>query len=171
MLLFMQNKSLQVFCFSVKFFDIFLHSNDELLYRERPSKAIIIVQEIIPYGMQTLSKQDILSLIENKELSNEVIKSSPIVVSIFTQGWCGDWHRVQTWLKNVEPSSDDFSIFLCVYDEDSHFDQIKAVKEDLWDNHLIPYFRFYSGGVFKEAYNAISERKFLKVIESLKSDT
>ncbi len=120
--------------------------------------------------MNTITHSDITELLETQELPSAICKASPIVVVVFTQGWCPDWHRAKVWLEQVMPTAEGVSVFVSIYDEVDAFEQLRSFKEQHWKNPIIPYFRFYKDGLLQETYNIISERKFYRIIQALKSD-
>lgn len=121
--------------------------------------------------MQDITKIEITTVLDTGELSPQVLNTSLIIVAVFTQSWCSDWHRARLWLGRLAPDLQDVSILVSEYDKDDSFTALRTLKEMQWQNPLIPYFRFYRSGVLQETCNVISERKFLRIIDALRFDS
>jgi hypothetical protein len=87
------------------------------------------------------------------------------VAVIMTQNWCTDWMMMRSWLrhlaKNGKPTERDIDVYVLVYNKVEYFKEFQVHKENTFGNPLIPYVRYYSGGVYRGDSNQLRESPFL----------
>ncbi len=117
--------------------------------------------------IHTINDTDMQNIIDNKDIPDSIKNKSENVIAIFTQDWCGDWHRVQNELeKNKDINDIDIDVFICVYNQSALHEPFMNFKESVWNNDLIPYLRFYKNGNFIKDSNIIA---FFKILEIFKN--
>ncbi len=110
--------------------------------------------------MKKLTDKQIDYLLENGEFSDDVIKSAKKVAVILTQNWCPQWIHMHSYTKKMK----DFAIFYIEYNRSDVTDELMPYKEQVFNNHLIPYVRFYENGVCFQTTNYITKKEFERLI-------
>jgi len=82
---------------------------------------------------QSLSKEQVLYAINNKEFPDEIIKSANKVVVIMTQDWCPQWQDLQKWVYDID-TNEDINIYDVIYNNTDYFDEFRNFKENVWGN-------------------------------------
>jgi hypothetical protein len=98
------------------------------------------------------------------------LTGGPAAAIILTQSWCPQWHEVRRFLPEAERRAAAFypggiPILTVEYDiapwEGLRGDDFMAFKERVYNNHEIPYIRYYRQGGFYRDSNFISLQGFL----------
>ncbi len=109
-----------------------------------------------------LTDDELLQMIEEKEVPAAILSKAKNIMVILTQSWCPDWHTLQNDLKMQEKGDDEVLVCIGIYDKSVHFDRFREVKENVWQNGLIPYIRCYKEGVFMKDYNLMPFKRMVK---------
>ena len=100
------------------------------------------------------------SIINERNIPEEIINSSQSVAVILTQNWCPEWVWMKSWLPKVDKH---IKVFYLSYNIKPYSYKLMRVKEEAFENDLIPYIRYYKNGKLvhesnytdKESFNAI----------------
>lgn len=113
-----------------------------------------------------IDDKEMQNIIDTKEVSDNIKNASENVLAIFTQDWCGDWKGLERELKaNEEKSPVDITIFICLYNESPLYESFMNFKENIWNNELIPYLRYYKKGELLKDGNHLPFQRLIKVFE------
>ena len=113
-----------------------------------------------------IDDKEMQNIIDTKEVSDLIKNASKNVLAIFTQDWCGDWKGLERELKvNEEKSPVDITIFICLYNESPLYESFMSFKENVWQNELIPYLRYYKKGSFIKDGNHLPFQRLIKNFE------
>ncbi len=112
---------------------------------------------------KTIQREQVMKAIENGELESSVLTSKDKVVVILTQDWCPQWHDMKGWIYRLDVD-EDIDVYELEYNKADYFDDFRSFKEDVWNNHSIPYLRFYRNGVLYRESNYISEGQFIEIL-------
>lgn len=110
-----------------------------------------------------LSDNDILHAIKHAELPEPVVSSNLEVVAILTQSWCWQWIEMNKWLKELVDTSDSHNspgVYYYEYDKSDLFDKFRVFKERRWENHEVPYLRYYRRGRLIASSNYVTQSQF-----------
>ena len=110
-----------------------------------------------------LSEDQVLELIKTGDFSPDIIASNQKVVVILTQDWCPDWKNMRQWLDSLDDAA-DVDICELIYNRSEHFQNCLALKENIWNNGLIPYLRYYVNGVLANESNYVTKEEFLNIL-------
>jgi hypothetical protein len=110
-----------------------------------------------------ISEDQVLEVIKTGEFSPDIITSKSRVVIILTQDWCTDWKNMREWLDSLDDTV-DIDICELIYNKSEHFDNCLDLKENRWNNSLIPYLRYYENGVLINESNHVTKEEFLKIL-------
>jgi hypothetical protein len=94
-------------------------------------------------AIQTLTKDQLDTLLNEGEFPESVRLAAPRVVVIMTQDWCGQWADMAAYLPDF---TDQAAIFVAEYNRLPDFERIMSFKEDVFKNRQVPYVRFYRDG-------------------------
>jgi hypothetical protein len=111
---------------------------------------------------KTISDEEARSAIENKEFPDSIRGSCDRVAVILTQGWCPQWASLKYGLDRIaatEPS--DIDVYVFIYDRSPLFREFLEFKENVWENDLVPYVRYYRNGKLKDESNFLAVPAFL----------
>lgn len=112
-----------------------------------------------------LTDAQIEHAIEHSEFGDDVVKSNTCVALVASQGWCPQWKAMQFWLSDLEKDEElkdlDLDMYCFVYSDSDYFEDFMQMKETKWENHLIPYVRYYKNGTLIETSNFVSKETFL----------
>jgi hypothetical protein len=97
-------------------------------------------------------------VIDRKEIPEEILDSSEKVAVILTQDWCPQWLFMKRWLKKTEKKG--IKTYYISYNRKPYFNEFMNVKEDTFENDLVPYVRYYKSGKFINDSNFVSEELF-----------
>lgn len=111
-----------------------------------------------------LDKEQAMYAISHGEFQRSVTASKSRVVIVLTQDWCPQWHDMEGWIYRLE-TAEDMDIYQLEYNKTDYFDDFMNFKENEWNNHSIPYLRFYKDGVLYRESNYISEEMFADILE------
>jgi hypothetical protein len=110
-----------------------------------------------------LSEDQVLELVKTGDFSPDIIASKQKVVIILTQDWCPDWKSMKQWLDALDDAV-DVDICELIYNRSEHFQNCLDLKENTWNNSLIPYLRYYVNGVLIKESNYVTKEEFLKIL-------
>ena len=119
------------------------------------------MRQLIVY--RALNEEDILHVIENKEFAAKLLNGTQQTVIILTQSWCGQWVQMQRWLTHLNEVSDQhssLSVYYFEYDRSNIFDTFRLFKESYWNNHEVPYLRYYLQGNLITESNYVTQEQF-----------
>jgi hypothetical protein len=111
---------------------------------------------------KTISDEDARNAIDKKEFSDSIRGSRDRVAVILTQAWCPQWASLKHSLDRIadsEPS--DIDIYMFIYDRSPLFREFLEFKENVWENDLIPYVRYYRNGELRGESNFLGVPAFL----------
>ena len=115
---------------------------------------------------KTIDDREMQNIIDTKEVSDDIKKSAENVLVVCTQDWCGDWKSLERELKSNEDKSHiDITIYICMYNQSSLYESFMNFKENVWNNDLIPYLRYYKNGSFIKDSNHLPFQRLIKVFE------
>ena len=101
----------------------------------------------------------------NGEFSDTIKSAAPDMALILTQSWCPQWtflkKNLDSFSRQNPQAHPDLRIFYFVYDLSPLFQDFLSFKESVFGNNLIPYIRYYRGGVFTEDSNYVTVDGFL----------
>lgn len=113
----------------------------------------------------TLTKEQVLFAIKNGEFGNEVISSGDKVVIVMTQDWCPQWHNMNSWIYSPDLKV-DVDIYELIYNKVDYFNEFMVHKESVWNNHEIPYLRYYKNGKLINESNYKSQKGYLEILNT-----
>lgn len=113
--------------------------------------------------MIEISDDQALNIIEHKEIPAEIITDSSKVAVVLTQDWCPQWLAMRKWLRSAD--KEGISVFYLCYNRKPYFNQFMSVKENLWNNHSVPYLRCYKEGKFITETNYIGKKTFFGIFD------
>ena len=102
-------------------------------------------------------------MIKTGEFSPDIISSNNKVVVILTQDWCPDWKNMREWLDSLDDATDT-DICELIYNKSEHFQHCLELKENKWNNSIIPYLRYYVNGKLIRESNYVTKEEFLKIL-------
>ena len=108
----------------------------------------------------TLSDSQVYQAIDNGEFGPDVISSNIKTAIIMTQDWCHEWTSMKQWLTTLK-DLENLDIYELIYNRASYFNDFLPLKEERWQNRLIPYIRYYDNGHFSGESNYVSRDDFL----------
>lgn len=111
----------------------------------------------------TLSADRVRDAINNGEFGSEVILSAETVVVVMTQDWCPQWHNMKSWIYGLETGK-PVDIYEIVYNKEPYFKEFMSFKENIWNNHSVPYLRFYEKGGLARQTNYIGRSEFARIV-------
>ena len=112
-----------------------------------------------------LTKEQALFAMKNGEFSSDIISSNDKVVIILTQSWCPQWIHMNSWIYSLDLEY-DLDIYELIYNKVDYFNEFIYHKENIWQNHDIPYLRYYKNGkLFKES-NYKNQKNFKDILNS-----
>jgi len=98
-------------------------------------------------------------IMENREIPEELLKSSEKVAIVLTQDWCPQWLFMRRWLNKSEDNG--IKTFYISYNKKTYYENFMNVKETAFGNDLVPYVRYYRDGELVDESNFVSEALFL----------
>jgi hypothetical protein len=110
-----------------------------------------------------LSEDQVLELVKTGDFSPDIIAAKKKVVIILTQDWCPDWKNMRQWFNSLDDAV-DVDIYELIYNRSEHFQNCLALKENRWNNSLIPYLRYYVNGILINESNYVTKEEFLKIL-------
>ena len=113
-----------------------------------------------------LQNDDALYVVEHEEFDSRIISSKSKVVVIMTQDWCPQWRDMNTWIYNIQ-SEQEIDIYELIYNKIDSFDKFRGIKENKWQNHNIPYLRYYKDGKLIKETNYITKNAFSDLIQNI----
>ncbi len=113
-----------------------------------------------------LDRDQVMHAIANGEFEGNVIASKSKVVLVLTQDWCPQWHDMKGWIYGVV-TEEDIDVYELEYNKTDFSEDFMNFKENQWNNHSIPYLRFYRDGVLYRESNYISEEIFTDIIKNV----
>jgi hypothetical protein len=113
--------------------------------------------------IKKLSDDHVLEVIKTGEFSPDITHSKKKVVIILTQDWCPDWKSMKEWLDLLDDTI-DIDICELIYNKSEYFQNCLELKENKWNNSLIPYLRYYVNGVLIKESNYVTKEEFLKIL-------
>ncbi len=118
------------------------------------------------FRIHPLPQAEVQHALQHGEFSPD-ITTRPSAV-IMSQDWCPDWRAMEKWLdawKTHNKPEQDIDIYLYLYNRSPEFLKFLALKENIWNNHLIPYVRYYCGRHLIAESNYVTPEGFLKRFE------
>lgn len=109
--------------------------------------------------MTEISDLQARSLIQSREIPEEIISSGNRVAVILTQDWCPQWAFMEKWLNKMD--KDGIKVYYLSYNRKPYFHDFMGVKESEFRNDLVPYVRYYVNGNFIKDSNYVSKELFL----------
>ncbi len=106
--------------------------------------------------MKWITREQALAAVRSGEFSDDIIRSGDRVAVILTQSWCSQWRSMKKFVAEFS----DAEIFCLEYDLADFFDVFREFKEKKLGNDLVPYIRYYRGGILVAESNAVSEAAF-----------
>ncbi len=110
-------------------------------------------------SLTPLKDSDIAQVIEKTEFAPGLLNVNQQVAFILTQSWCWQWVEMHGWLKSLASnaqSESSCSVYYYEYDKSDLFDPFRNFKERQWNNHEVPYIRYY------HHTNLIAESNYVK---------
>ena len=102
---------------------------------------------------------------DSGEFGSDIIQAGPNVAVVMTQGWCSQWHFLETGLRQMErderPADKNIHVFTLVYDQVDYFEEFLTFKERSLGNMLVPYVRYYRDGKLIDQSNYVSPLGFI----------
>ncbi|URA10699.1 hypothetical protein [Thermospira aquatica] len=114
-----------------------------------------------------LPQNEVYHALEHREFS-PAITSGPSAV-VLSQDWCPDWLAMEKWLeawKDSKRVEQEIDIYIYLYNREPEFVRFLALKENVWNNYLIPYVRYYCGNHLIAESNYVTPEGFLKRFEN-----
>jgi hypothetical protein len=108
-----------------------------------------------------LKREQVFHAIESGEFGDDITGSGRSVVVVMTQDWCPFWKAMRDWLHPMD-NSDGPIIYELIYNQEDFFKEFKRFKESVWENHIIPYVRYYRDGKLVGESNNVSREIFLE---------
>ncbi len=108
-----------------------------------------------------LTPEHIEYTIDQGDFPPEVLESKTRVAVVMTQDWCPQWGYMKDYLPGIEDA--DLDIYVTLYNTEAYGDAFMEFKEDVFENALIPYVRYYVNGQFKKASNFVSREHFIQL--------
>lgn len=109
--------------------------------------------------VRIITREQAFTAIECGEFGSDVAASERRVAVVMTQDWCPQWAAMKKWLYSLEI---DAGLFELIYNKTEYFSEFRNFKEKKWNNGLIPYVRYYTGGRLIAESNYVSREDFLK---------
>lgn len=109
-------------------------------------------------SMKSISKDQALTCVMQKEFGDDIIHSAENVVVILTQSWCPQWLAMRLFVSGFS----DSNVYFLEYDRTDYVDIFREFKEKAFGNDQIPYIRYYRNGILTKVSNAVSEDVFRK---------
>ena len=120
-------------------------------------------------NLTPLKDSDIGLAIEQSEFAPKLLNANQQVALILTQSWCWQWIEMHGWLKtlasNVQTET-SCSVYYYEYDKSDLFDPFRHFKERQWNNHEIPYIRYYQLGNLVAVSNYVKQEQFFSYFKS-----
>ena len=98
-------------------------------------------------------------IMTTSRIPEEILSSSEKVAVIATQDWCPQWLFMKSWLKSIE--DEGIKAFYICYNRKPYFQSFMEMKENHWENDLVPYVRYYKKGELIDESNYVSKLSFL----------
>ena len=117
-----------------------------------------------------ITREQAMAAIDRGELPEEVVGSAEKVAVVLTQDWCPQWSAMERWIGDLE--SDDSSsavaidVYQLLYNREDYFRQFLSFKENVWQNRIVPYVRYYRKGRFIRDSNYVTREEFFAVFAS-----
>lgn len=111
-----------------------------------------------------INSEQAMFAIQNGEYDKEIIASKSKVVVIMSQDWCPQWKDLKSWVYDVE-TEEDIDIYELEYNKVDYFDTFMNFKENQWNNHHVPYLRFYKEGALIKETNYVEEQQFFETMD------
>ena len=108
-----------------------------------------------------LTDSQVYHAINNGEFGPDVISSNIKTAIIMTQDWCPEWMNMKQWLTSLQ-DRETLDIYELIYNRAAYFNDFLPLKEERWQNRLIPYIRYYDSGHFSGESNYVSKDEFLR---------
>jgi hypothetical protein len=112
-------------------------------------------------AIQPLTKDQLDALLRDGEFPDSVRLAAPKVVVVMTQDWCGQWTDMKAYLPHF---TDQAAIFTVEYNLLPDFRRIMGFKEDVFDNRVVPYVRFYRDGKLVRQSNWVPRASFATML-------
>lgn len=118
--------------------------------------------------LKKLTEEQIRAAMARGEFADDVIPPKRNVAVLMTQSWCGQWLIMQHWLakearKGADHDSLEIDLFVLEYDQEPHFAEFLAFKEQVFGNTYVPYLRFYRDGRLVKESNYLPKSAFFAV--------
>ena len=110
-----------------------------------------------------LTKEQALFAMKNGEFSKDIIASNNRVVIIMTQDWCPQWTNMKSWVYSQEVDY-DLDVYELIYNKTDFFNEFMFHKENIWQNHDIPYLRYYKNGQLIKESNYKNQKNFIDIL-------
>lgn len=110
-----------------------------------------------------ISGEKVRDAIKKGEFSSDVLTSAETVAIVMTQDWCPQWLNMQKWIYRLETGK-SVDIYELIYNKEPYFKEFMSFKENIWNNHSVPYLRFYNNGSLARETNYISRTEFAGII-------
>ncbi len=114
--------------------------------------------------IQKLTPEQLLQTIQNGEFDTQLLCAKEYTVVLMSQSWCPQFLMVRRMIEKL-PEMESVQVLETVYDKDPAGKEFMTFKEAVFQNHLIPYLRFYKNGALRKETNYISKGAFLQHIE------
>ncbi len=135
--------------------------------------------------LRTLPLEAVDRCIENGEFDEDITGAAKRVAVVMTQGWCPQWTAMKHYLERIareaghnsgqnpirksgdapEGDSDDGAtplvVYTLVYDQIAAFHSFRTTKENVFQNDLVPYVRYYKDGALRDTSNFVGREEFL----------
>lgn len=103
--------------------------------------------------MEKLSEAECRAMVELRDVPDAVKAGADRVAVILTQSWCMDWRVMRRYLQRLDEPG--LVLRWIEYDQEPLFAEILQLKEDVFQNRLIPYVRYYRGGELVNESNLV----------------
>ncbi len=103
--------------------------------------------------MEKLSDAECRAMVELRDVPETVRTGAQRVAVILTQSWCLDWRVMRKYLDRLEEPG--LQVRWIAYDREPFFAELLQLKEDVFQNRLIPYIRYYRAGELVNESNLV----------------
>ncbi|MDF2988033.1 MAG: hypothetical protein K0R50_3543 [Eubacterium sp.] len=110
-----------------------------------------------------IQREQVMKAIEKGDFEGSLLTTNDKVVIVLTQDWCPQWHDMKGWIYRIDIDQ-EIDVYELEYNRTDYFDDFRNFKENVWNNHTIPYLRFYRNGILYKETNYISEGQFSEVL-------
>lgn len=117
------------------------------------------IYSVYIFIMTEISDHQAQVLIKEKDIPEEIKNSGEKVAVVLTQDWCPQWLFMKSWLGKMKDHG--IAVYHLPYNKKPYFREFMTVKEDEFNNDLVPYVRYYINGRYIKDSNFVSKELFL----------